>query len=80
MQDYKLPAAADMPERVESIFIESRDPKGPFGAKGIAEPAVIPVAPAIANAIADAIGLRIRDLPITPESICAALRAKQDGK
>jgi CO/xanthine dehydrogenase Mo-binding subunit len=76
LQDYKIPAAADMPQRIESIFIESRDPQGPFGAKGIAEPAVIPVAPAIANAIADAIGVRVRDLPITPESICATLRGK----
>jgi CO/xanthine dehydrogenase Mo-binding subunit len=77
MQDYKIPAAADMPDRVESIFVEDRDPKGPFGAKGIAEPAVIPVAPAIANAIADAIGARIRDLPLTPESICKAVAGKQ---
>jgi xanthine dehydrogenase molybdenum-binding subunit len=80
MQDYKIPAAADMPERVETIFVEGRDSKGPFGAKGIAEPAVIPVAPAIANAIADAIGVRIRHLPITPESICSTLRGKQDDK
>jgi xanthine dehydrogenase molybdenum-binding subunit len=80
MQDYKIPAAADMPDRVESIFIEKRDPKGPFGAKGVAEPAVIPVAPAIANAIADAIGVRIRDLPITPESVCDALRGKRKKK
>ncbi len=77
MQDYKIPAAADVPNQVESIFIESHDPNGPFGAKGIAEPGVIPVAPAIANAIADATGVRIRDLPITPEIICDALRAAQ---
>lgn len=80
MQDYKIPAAADVPNDIESIFIEDQDPQGPFGAKGIAEPAVIPVAPAIANAIADAIGIRIRDLPITPENICDALRARRIDK
>jgi xanthine dehydrogenase molybdenum-binding subunit len=80
MQDYKIPAAADMPEHIVSIFIEGRDPNGPFGAKGIAEPAVIAVAPAIASAVADAIGVRIRHLPITPESVCTALRRKQPDK
>ncbi|MBI4528266.1 MAG: xanthine dehydrogenase family protein molybdopterin-binding subunit [Deltaproteobacteria bacterium] len=78
MQDYKIPAAADLPAEIEILLIESRDPHGPFGAKGIAEPGVIPVAPAIANAVADATGVRIRDLPITPEKIHAALRAVKD--
>jgi CO/xanthine dehydrogenase Mo-binding subunit len=58
---------------VKSIILESRSGLGPFGAKGIGEPALTPVAPAIANAVADAIGKRIFDLPITPEKIVRAL-------
>jgi CO/xanthine dehydrogenase Mo-binding subunit len=63
----------DVP-RVRSIILESRSGLGPFGAKGIGEAALTPVAPAIANAVADAIGVRIPDLPITPEKVINALR------
>jgi CO/xanthine dehydrogenase Mo-binding subunit len=55
----------DVP-KVQSIILESRSGLGPFGAKGIGEPAMTPVAAAIANAVADAIGVRIHELPITP--------------
>ena len=68
-----FPTAMDMP-RVDSIILESRSGVGPFGAKGIGEPAMTPVAPAIANAVADAIGTRVFELPITPEKIVMALR------
>jgi CO/xanthine dehydrogenase Mo-binding subunit len=71
--DYKIPAALDMPETIETVLVEKPDPEGPYGAKGVAEPATIPVAAAIANAIADAVGVRIRDLPATPEKIVQAL-------
>lgn len=71
--DYKILAAADMPPRVEVIFVESLDPEGPYGAKGVAEPGIIPVAAAIANAVANATGARVRDLPITPEKILASV-------
>jgi CO/xanthine dehydrogenase Mo-binding subunit len=71
--EYLIPTAMDMP-KVKSIILESRSGVGPFGAKGIGEPALTPVAPAIANAVADAIGVRIHDLPITPEKIVWALR------
>jgi CO/xanthine dehydrogenase Mo-binding subunit len=71
--EYLIPTAMDMPE-VESIILESRSGLGPFGAKGIGEPAMTAVAPAIANAVADAIGVRIFELPITPERIVKALR------
>ena len=71
--EYLIPTAMDMP-RVQSIILESRSGLGPFGAKGIGEPALTPVAPAIANAVADAIGRRIFELPITPERIVMALR------
>ncbi len=70
--EYLIPTAMDMPE-VQSIILESRSGVGPFGAKGIGEPALTPVAPAIANAVADAIGTRVFELPITPERVVAAI-------
>jgi xanthine dehydrogenase molybdenum-binding subunit len=71
--DYKMPTAVEMPPSIESIFIESNEPTGPFGAKSLSEPCVSVPAPAIANAIYNAIGVRIRELPITPEKILAGL-------
>ncbi len=75
--DYKMPTAVEMPRSIESIFIESDEPSGPFGAKSLAEPCVIVPAPAIANAIFNAVGVRVRQLPITPEKILAALGEKE---
>mgnify|MGYP003380231368 FL=1 len=72
--EYLMPTAMDMPH-VETIILESRSGLGPFGAKGIGEPAMTPVAPAVANAIADAIGVRVFEMPITPERIWRALEA-----
>jgi len=74
--DYKIPTIHEMGFPVEIDFIETDDPEGPFGAKGVGEPGLVPTAPAISNAIYDAVGVRIRDLPITPEKILAALRDK----
>lgn len=71
--DYKILTAVEMPRKIESIFIESDEPTGPFGAKSLSEPCITVPAPAIANAIYNAIGVRIRELPITPEKILAAL-------
>jgi CO/xanthine dehydrogenase Mo-binding subunit len=71
--DYVLPALGDMPPVIDSIAIEVPHKNGPFGAKGIGESALIPVAPAIANAIYDAVGVRIKDLPIKAEKIFLAL-------
>ena len=71
--DYKLATTMDLPEIVP-ILIESQHTEGPYGAKGVAEPAVAPVAPAVANAIFDAVGLRIKSLPITPEKILMMLK------
>jgi xanthine dehydrogenase molybdenum-binding subunit len=62
---------------VKAVVVETDDPNGPFGAKGIGEPGCVPTAPAIANAIYDAVGVRIKDLPITPEKIVAALKQKK---
>jgi len=73
--DYKIPTAKDVPP-IQPVIVETDEKDGPFGAKGIGEPGLVPTAPAIANAIYDAIGVRIKDLPITPEKILAALKAK----
>lgn len=70
---YKMPTAMEMPPDIKCVFVESQEPTGPFGAKSLAEPCLIVPAPAIANAIYNAIGVRVRDLPITPEKILAGL-------
>jgi CO/xanthine dehydrogenase Mo-binding subunit len=75
--DYVLPSLGDMPEIIDPIAIEIPHRNGPFGAKGIGESALIPVAPAIANAIYDAVGVRIKDLPIKAEKIYLALEASR---
>jgi len=75
-RDYKMLTAKDVVP-VEPIVIEPGDKDGPYGAKGIGEPGLVPTAPAIANAVYDAIGIRIRDLPITPEKVLAALKEKK---
>jgi xanthine dehydrogenase molybdenum-binding subunit len=74
--DYKMLTAKDVPD-IEPIVIETDDEFGPFGAKGIGEPGAVPTAPAIANAIYDAVGVRIKELPITPEKVLAALKEKK---
>jgi aldehyde oxidoreductase len=79
LHDYLIPTVGDMPP-VESILIEDPSSIGPFGAKGIGEQAVIPTAPAILNAIHDAIGVRIRRVPATPDRIRAAILASRMEK
>jgi CO/xanthine dehydrogenase Mo-binding subunit/aerobic-type carbon monoxide dehydrogenase small subunit (CoxS/CutS family) len=79
LHDYLIPSAGDMPP-VESILIEDPAPIGPFGAKGIGEQAVIPTAPAILNAIHDAIGVRIHRIPATPDRVRAAILQAQPQK
>lgn len=74
--DYKILTPKDS-FPIETILIETEDPEGPFNAKGVGEPGVVPAAPAIANAIYDAVGVRINDLPITPEKVLAALKKKK---
>jgi xanthine dehydrogenase molybdenum-binding subunit len=71
--DYKLFTATDLPE-LDFRFIETHDPAGPYGAKGIGESPMIPVAAAIANAVYDATGVRITELPMTPERVLAKLK------
>jgi CO/xanthine dehydrogenase Mo-binding subunit len=76
---YLIPTSMDTP-RFTTRLVENEDSEGPFGAKGIGEPATIATAPAIANAIYDAIGIRIFELPITPEKILKALKEKKKNK
>jgi len=77
MKDYHIPSCADMPE-VKCIIVEEPEPTGPYGAKGVGEPALIPTAPAILNAIADALGVRIYHLPANLERVLkAALTVKR---
>lgn len=71
--DYKMPTAMEMPREMDSIFIETDEPTGPFGAKSLGECPVITPAPAIVNAIYDAIGVRFKQLPVTPEKVLAGL-------
>lgn len=69
---YKIPSTRDLPE-IEVVLIEQPVPSGPFGAKGVGELGIIAVAPAIANAVYNAVGIRVQELPITPEKILNAL-------
>ena len=72
--DYTMATADSLP-MLRGGIVESNDPNGPYGAKGASETAILPGAPAIANAVFDAIGVRITALPITPEKVLAGLRA-----
>ena len=67
--DYKMPTFLDMPP-VESILVETIDPEGPFGAKEVGQGPLLSVIPAVANAIHDALGVRIDEIPITPTRWC----------
>ncbi|MDP6559127.1 MAG: xanthine dehydrogenase family protein molybdopterin-binding subunit [Candidatus Binatia bacterium] len=73
--DYKIFSSLDAP-KVEVHFVEREADDGPFGAKGVGEPPIIPPLAAMANAIYDAVGVRIYDLPLSPEKIAKAIRAK----
>jgi 4-hydroxybenzoyl-CoA reductase alpha subunit len=75
--EYKIPTALDMPN-VDPVIVESHEPYGPYGAKEVGEGAIMPTIPAILNAVYDATGVRIHELPLTPERVYAAL--KQKGK
>ncbi|MFH1001083.1 MAG: xanthine dehydrogenase family protein molybdopterin-binding subunit, partial [Bacteroidota bacterium] len=74
--DYKIPTALDIPDEIVPIIIEVPQPDGPFGARGIGEHPMLPAAPMIANAIEDALGIRIITMPITAEKVCLAILEK----
>jgi 4-hydroxybenzoyl-CoA reductase subunit alpha len=77
--EYRSPSSVESPE-VEPIIVESIDPEGPFGAKECSEGSLAATIPAIANAIYDAVGVRLHECPFTPERVLAALRAKKNAK
>ncbi len=77
--DYKIPSSMDLPA-IEAVIVEVPDEEGPFGARGIGEPPILALVPAVANAIYDAVGVRIMSLPITAEKVLQALEAKRQGE
>jgi 4-hydroxybenzoyl-CoA reductase subunit alpha len=79
MLEYKSPTSLDMPEIVTDL-IEHPDPAGPFGAKEVGQGPLLPIMPAVANAVYDAVGVRVDSIPVTPEKIVRALLAKASGK
>lgn len=79
MLEYKSPTSLDMPEIVTEL-IEEPDPRGPFGAKEVGQGPLLPIMPAVANAVYEAVGARIDEVPITPEKIMKALAEKKAGR
>jgi CO/xanthine dehydrogenase Mo-binding subunit len=77
LADYKIPGMLDLPATIANEAVDASQATGPFGAKGVGETATFSVSPAIANAIDDAVGVRLTSLPLTPEAVFRALRAKQ---
>ena len=74
--DYKIPTAKDIPDVIVPIIIETPQPDGPFGARGVGEHTMIPAAPIIANAVEDATGIRIRSMPITAEKLALEMQGR----
>jgi CO/xanthine dehydrogenase Mo-binding subunit len=74
LADYKIPSILDVPPMI-SEAVDAQQHDGPFGAKGVGESGTFALSPAIANAIADAVGVRVTELPITAEAVYRALRA-----
>jgi 4-hydroxybenzoyl-CoA reductase alpha subunit len=79
MLDYKSPTTLETPE-IHTILVETDDPEGPFGAKEAGQGPLLPVPPAVANAIYDAVGIRIDEVPMTPDRVVKALALKRQGK
>ncbi|HWP34016.1 MAG TPA: xanthine dehydrogenase family protein molybdopterin-binding subunit, partial [Thermodesulfobacteriota bacterium] len=75
LADYRVPLFTDLPEAFSTVLVENGDGPGPFGLKGLGEGGTFAVAPAVANALARATGVRVRELPLTPERVWRALRA-----
>jgi len=76
LAEYKIPTSLDMPE-LEAIIVESNEPNGPFGAKEVGEGAIMPTIPAIINAVYDAAGIEVDELPLTPERVLSYLKKKK---
>jgi carbon-monoxide dehydrogenase large subunit len=75
--DYKIPTSLDVPDEMIPIIIEVPQPDGPFGARGVGEHTMIPAAPMIANAVEDALGIRIKSMPVTAEKVAMAVLQKE---
>ncbi|OFX16971.1 MAG: dehydrogenase [Bacteroidetes bacterium GWA2_31_9] len=75
--DYKLPTSMDIPDEIVPIIIEVPQPDGPYGARGMGEHTMLPAAPMIANAVENALGVRITSMPITAEKVCMAVLSKK---
>ena len=78
LADYKIPGILDVPAVMENEAVDADQSNGPFGAKGVGETATFCVSPAIANAIDDAVGVRLTELPLNAEAVFRALRANAD--
>ncbi|MBU1626863.1 molybdopterin-dependent oxidoreductase [bacterium] len=76
LAEYKIPTSLDIPE-LEAIIVESHEPNGPFGAKEVGEGAIMPTIPAIINAVYDATGIEVDELPLTPERVLSYLKKKK---
>src|SRR3989338_5329041 len=77
--NYRVPRSIESTP-IHTILVETNDPEGPFGAKGMGEASLLPTSAAIANAIEDAVGVRIKDLPITPDKVLKAIKEKTEQK
>lgn len=74
--DYRMPTTLDVPN-IETIIVEAPNPGHPYGVRGVGEVPIVPPPAAIANAIYDAVGVRLRELPMNPARVCKAIRAKE---
>jgi CO/xanthine dehydrogenase Mo-binding subunit len=77
--DYRLPRFSDVPKNFETIILEEGGGRGPYGAKGMGEGGILAVAPAVCNAVEDAIGVRLQSVPLTPEKIWRAMRKNKES-
>jgi CO/xanthine dehydrogenase Mo-binding subunit len=75
--DYRVPRFIDLPNQFDSALIENEDGPGPYGAKGMGESGIVSIAPAVGNAVFRATGVRIRELPLTPERVWRALKEER---
>jgi CO/xanthine dehydrogenase Mo-binding subunit len=71
--DYRVPNFLDLPKKFATVLLENHNGPGPFGSKGMGEGGLLPVAPAVGNAVYNAVGVRLYDLPLTPEKVWRAL-------
>ena len=77
LSDYVTATALDMPDEIKASYVEVAQKDGPFGARGVGEHTMVPTAPALANAVYDAVGVRIKSMPLTPEKILCAIKEKK---